>query len=129
PLSLPNPYTALQSLLVASSVVFVLACCSVRQSLLPPWQQGRCSGWRQLCRWVRLVGFPGLQVIEDLLDDHGIFDAGNVLHWPFALLAFADVYVEHPLEAPCPRHGGALLHRRAVIRLGGLSVHSSSCAL
>ena len=69
-------------------------------------------------RWGKLYGFFCLQVIEDLLDDDGILNAGNDLHRPFALLAFSDVYVEHPLQASGPGHGGMLLHGRAVIGFG-----------
>lgn len=47
-----------------------------------------------------------MQVVENLADDDGIFDAGDDLHGAAAGLASGDVDVEHALEALCRGHGG-----------------------
>ena len=58
------------------------------------------------------------QMSQYFLDDHGVFDAGNDLHRPFALFALSDVNTEDSFEAACPGHRGMLLHGRALIRFG-----------
>ena len=41
-------------------------------------------------------------MIDNLLDDHWILDAGDDLDRAFALLTLADVNAKHPLETPGP---------------------------
>ncbi len=48
-------------------------------------------------------------MVEDALDDSGIFDAGDDLHRTATYLAGFNVDVEHALEALRPAHGGAAL--------------------
>jgi hypothetical protein len=45
-----------------------------------------------------------IQVVENLLDDGRVFDAGDDLHRPTTLDAGLDVDVEDTLQALCPRH-------------------------
>ena len=63
--------------------------------------------------WIGLGCFVFLlQVIEDFLDDHRVFDTGDDFHGAAARLADLDVDVEYPLEALRPRHGCSPFNRR-----------------
>lgn len=72
-----------------------------------------------------MFGFLGLEVVEDLVDDHRVLDAGNHLHRPLALFAFGNVDVEDALQASGPGHGGPLLQRCAFL---GRKVHGTDLA-
>jgi hypothetical protein len=59
-------------------------------------------------------GGPGIQVVEDLLDDGRVFDAGDDLYRSAALATSFDVEVEYALQALCPRHRSVALGRGVV---------------
>ena len=81
---------------------------SVKQPLLQP------NRWRPaLMQRPRLPDFSFvLQVIEDLLDHHRGFDAGNHLHRPTAFSTGLDIDIENTLQARRPSHGRPTLNRR-----------------
>ena len=57
-----------------------------------------------------------VQVGENLLDHHRVFDAGDDLYGATAAFAGFDVDVEHPFQALRPGHGGPVCCRRADFR-------------
>ena len=52
-------------------------------------------------------------MVEDALDDGGVFDAGDDPEVGAASIADIEVDVEHAFQAPGPGHGGATLGGRA----------------
>ena len=86
----------------------------------------RGSFRRELC--LRVFGLLLSQVFQNLPDYRRVFDAGDDLHRPPALLAGFDVDVEYPLQALGPGHGGVAFGRRSVIRMESVHVLVASPA-
>ena len=56
-------------------------------------------------------------MIQNLLDGHGVFNAGYDAHWTLALLAGLDVDIEYPFQPLGPGHRHMTLGEAAIIAI------------